>query len=197
MGCHCKTITVMHKISQFGKKIILFFVLITALLVCAGCSPSTRYKVLSFFFDGVPMPEERIIENSIDKRQDKEQKNKKKEERRFFGEHGPFAAKMCEGCHRRGSNELIFPIEQLCLHCHNLQIEKKWVHGPIVAGGCRICHEPHGSGQPYLLVSESEKFCFHCHSERSVLKNPVHEGINMKCTECHDAHASDNEYLLR
>jgi predicted CXXCH cytochrome family protein len=179
-------------VKRFNKNIILYFILILALFFCTSCSPTTRYKVLSFFFDGVPYPEENGVDTTVDKRQ-----KTKKEESKIYGQHGPFAAKMCEGCHRRGSNELILPIEQLCLNCHNLQIEKRWVHGPIIAGGCRICHEPHGSGQPFLLVSESERFCFHCHSERSVLKNPVHEGISMKCTECHDAHASDNKYLLR
>jgi predicted CXXCH cytochrome family protein len=166
-----------------------------AALLISGCAPSTRYKVLSFFFDGVTDPD------SVEKKKpalDWKKKGKdKKQERKVYGQHGPFAAKMCEGCHVRGSNALVVPIEQLCLNCHTLQIEKKWIHGPLIAGGCRICHEPHGSGNPYLLVSESERFCFHCHNERDVLKNPVHSDLNAVCTSCHDAHASDNEYLLR
>lgn len=176
------------------KILSIIFLLYISLLFLSGCSPTTRYKVLSFFFDGVPDPDKVEETVSMDW---KKRAREGKGERQRVGEHGPFAAKMCEGCHKRGSNELILPIEQLCLNCHNLQIEKKWVHGPIVAGGCRICHEPHGSGQPYLLVSESEKFCFHCHSERAVLKNPVHESLEIRCTDCHDAHASDNEFLLR
>jgi predicted CXXCH cytochrome family protein len=176
------------------KTLILIFTFFICLIPLSGCSPSTRYKVLSFFFDGVPDPD--MIEGAVSmdwKKRGREGKG----ERQRVGEHGPFAAKMCDGCHKRGSNELILPIEKLCLNCHNLQIEKRLIHGPVIAGGCRICHEPHGSGQPYLLVSESERFCFYCHNERSVLKNPVHEGPEIKCTDCHDAHASDNEYLLK
>lgn len=180
---------------RYKRLILAVISVFLAALLITGCAPSTRYKVLSFFFDGVPDPD--MVEEKGDVLAWKKKGRDKKVERKIYGQHGPFAAKMCEGCHVRGSNALVVPIEQLCLNCHTIQIEKKWIHGPLVAGGCRICHEPHGSGQPYLLVSESERFCLYCHNERDVLKNPVHSGINEACTTCHDAHASDNEYLLR
>jgi len=157
----------------------------------SGCEPKTRYKALSIFFDGVPNPEEQSAEQQTGI------SGGSKTLRPTYREHGPYAAKMCDACHDKATNELKMPIEKLCFNCHLIQMDKKYVHGPVAAGGCRVCHDPHGSSFPYLLVSEPRTFCFHCHDEKAVFKNEVHKGVDAPCTACHDAHSSNNRFLLK
>jgi predicted CXXCH cytochrome family protein len=157
-----------------------------------GCEGKSSYKVLSFFFDGVPLPGE--TNKAGAKKEDPTAAANKKE---IYREHGPYAAKQCEGCHVRGSNKLLFPIEELCLRCHAMNISKQYIHGPLASGGCKICHEPHGSRYPFLLVAEANVFCLYCHNKNDILKREVHKGMEEQCTVCHDAHSSDKQYLLK
>ena len=156
-----------------------------------GCEGKTRYQVLSFFFDGVPPPGEVTQEGK------KEVTKVAAQAQSTYREHGPYAAKLCNGCHERGSNKLLLPIEDLCFQCHTLNIRKKYIHGPLASGGCKICHSPHGSIYPFLLISEPKRFCLHCHSQNDILKREVHRETDEQCTVCHDAHSSDNAYLLK
>lgn len=172
----------------------LILVSTAAGLLLLGCgSPETRYKVLSFFFDGVPPPSAAPERGPAQE----QSTGPKTEQKRRYAEHGPFAAKMCDGCHRRGSNELVMPKEQLCLNCHVMPTDGRKIHGPLASGGCRVCHNPHGSGYPNLLVSDSTEFCQHCHERSAVLSRAVHRGTNAECTSCHDAHSARNAYLLK
>ena len=165
---------------------------LSATLVC-GCAPQTQssYKVLSFFFDGVPNPDEK-----------KEEEHKYEErpgqvQASTYKQHGPYAAGRCEGCHDRGSNKLVLPKEEICFQCHTLDIRKKYVHGPLASGGCTVCHRPHGSNYDFLLVAEPQEFCLYCHAKEDINRDPAHEGMDVQCTVCHDAHGSDQKYLLR
>lgn len=160
-----------------------------------GCGEPTNYKVLSFFFDGVPEPKTEIAGEQAGKAGAGRTKEGTVKE---FTVHGPYAARLCDGCHARGgSNKLLLPVNELCSKCHNIQLNKKWVHGPLVSGGCMACHNPHSSPYRFLLNSESREFCFYCHSRGDVSKNPVHQGTDAGCTTCHDAHMSDKKYLLK
>ena len=171
--------------------VISIYCLMAAVLF-SGCAARTNYKVLSFFFDGVPDPDKVVAkaEQKDDATGTTAQKG---------STHGPFASRNCEGCHQRGmGNQLVLPVEKLCFKCHNLEVEKaKWVHGPVAAGGCRVCHNPHRSGYPYLLDASLKEVCFRCHEESSVMKNAAHEDISAGCTGCHNAHASDQKFLLK
>lgn len=170
-------------------KVLVTSFVVTALLYGCEVTPA-RYKVLSFFFDGVPNPEEVKVAEIREK--------ENKEIARTTGAgHAPYAAKMCDACHVPFTNALVVPISELCYRCHEMKLNKKWVHGPIASGGCRVCHDPHSSRYKFLLVSESESFCFYCHDEKAIMKNEAHKGNVMKCTSCHDAHMSDNRYLLK
>ena len=178
------------------KWTILLTVLMAAALLY-GCEPTARYKVLSFFFDGVPNPEE--VKAA-------EMKKKAAEERKAGGgttgitsfKHGPYAARMCSGCHMTGaSNRLIAPLEKLCFGCHEFKMDKKWVHGPFAAGDCTVCHDPHSSRYKFLLVSEPGKLCFNCHDEKAITESELHKGTDMQCTTCHDPHMSDQQYMLK
>lgn len=165
-----------------------------AILALSGCSPETRYTALSFFFDGVPQPGEQMTMGPGGRTM------AERVERAAAGnKHGPYAAKMCSACHHQdGSNQLILPVEQLCLNCHDLNIKKRKIHGPVASGGCRVCHDPHGTGKPFLLVAEPSQFCFTCHDAAEVGSRKVHQdAIGVECTNCHNPHGSDKDFLLK
>ncbi len=169
-------------------------VFVFIIILLSSCSdPWLRYKILSTFFDGVPLP------IHSEKRSDTKEKDVHVTEKRAVtkpAEHGPYAARMCYGCHKRDTNELVMPVEKLCLNCHEMDIKDKWVHGPISAGGCRVCHMPHSSGYNYMLVSEAKEFCLYCHRKEDIMKNQVHSAES-GCLDCHDAHKGNDRFLLR
>jgi len=159
-----------------------------------ACSSTTRHKVLTFFFDGVPplqtaeaapgapsgAPAAAGVPREVPR------------------DHGPYAARLCGACHlAQATNALIAPRDQICFRCHEIALNRKYVHGPIASGGCLVCHDPHASGNRALLVSGSDRFCFHCHDRDVVHGIAGHEGLEEGCTDCHDAHASDERFLLR
>jgi len=166
-----------------------------AALLIGGCSATSRYKVLTFFFDGVPPPK---ATEAAEGKQDEIRATAAQPRRVGYGEHGPYAARLCNGCHESAAtNALVAPREQLCFRCHEIKLDKRHIHGPLASGGCTVCHDPHSSRSRYLLVSESDSFCLHCHDPRAVAKVAAHGGIQEQCTACHDAHMSDKRYLLR
>jgi predicted CXXCH cytochrome family protein len=164
-----------------------------AIALATGCGTERNFKVLSFFFDGVPPPSSSgVTDGDVFSKDSKTVVSDTK-----GSVHGPYGAKMCYGCHAPSTNALILPVEELCANCHKIQMDKKWIHGPLVSGGCRICHLPHKSANKFLLVSDAKDFCFYCHTKSDVAKNPAHEGAGLLCTSCHDPHMSDIQYLLR
>lgn len=177
----------MKKVSSLA----IFSVMLGALVW--GCSPEKRVEILSFFFDGVTRPGD--ARGGADAAGRKREGGHQTEVERY--EHSPFAARQCESCHVRGSNNLVMPAERLCFNCHSVDLSKKYVHGPVAAGGCTVCHNPHGSGKRFLLVSDPRDFCLYCHDKAAVFAREVHEGVSEQCTACHDAHSSDNEFLLK
>lgn len=161
----------------------------------AGCAAATRHKVLTFFFDGVPPPR---AAGPGEGRPAASPADTVRAGRAAPRDHGPYAARLCGACHEaRATNALIAPRDQLCFRCHEIGVERKYVHGPIASGGCLVCHDPHGSGYRALLVSESDSFCFRCHDRGLVQAIPGHGGMEEGCTDCHDAHASDSQSLLK
>ncbi len=159
-------------------------------------APGLQYRILSFFFDGVPLSKKN--KDTGKEGASTEAPGEKEAKLDEYKTHGPYAAKLCSGCHIPAEgNRLILPVEELCLNCHVLDLNKKKVHGPVVAGGCRVCHEPHGSPYRFYLVSDSKIFCFYCHDKKDIDKRDVHKSTDKGCTYCHNAHASDNKFLLR
>jgi len=160
-------------------------------MLSIGCDATTRYNVLSTVFDGVPPPSE-------EKAVSAEAQTSPARPAGRFGDHGPYAAKLCTACHASAaSNTFVVPKNELCFHCHDIKIDKKYVHGPLASGGCTSCHDPHGSRYRYLLIAEGDSFCVGCHNPKDVEKNPAHAGVDGHCTSCHDPHMSDRKYLLR
>jgi predicted CXXCH cytochrome family protein len=188
----------MSRLSSGDKKKIaaVSFLLGLGLSLVYACAPTTQaqYRTLSFFFDGVPNPELKKAEQAAREAKDDTGLKGKKSK---FTEHGPFAAKECSGCHQRGTNALVAPLEDLCFRCHQLDLKKGWTHGPVASGGCRVCHNPHSSGFPFLLMAKPSEFCYYCHNPNDVSRSEVHKGTTLQCTICHDAHSADNRFLLK
>ena len=163
-------------------------------LLSIGCSAAARHKALTDLFDGVPPLQ------STDRTQGQPAASAKGAPARPFtgSEHGPYAAKLCNGCHESGlTNALVAPKDELCFRCHTFRMDTKFTHGPLASGGCLICHDPHSSRYPHLLLSDSGEFCLGCHDREVVAKIEGHGGTIGNCTECHDAHGSDTKYLLK
>jgi predicted CXXCH cytochrome family protein len=166
-----------------------------------GCEAHSRYRVLCFLFDGVPVPRGEVPcdgQSLASVSGEGKNANTGKAVARNYIQHGPYAARLCEGCHQRQTNQLLMPANDLSLYCHVLSVMKKRVHGPVASGSCGVCHDAHGSGNEYLLVSQSQDFCLYCHQRQDVVNISAHQDMDATgCTTCHDAHASNNDHLLR
>lgn len=162
----------------------------TAAMLAMGCNPTSRYKVLSFVFDGVPDPEAPGAQPAV------ADAGPPGPARVYV--HGPYGARLCNACHDPAAmNVLVTTGEPLCFRCHDIKMDKKYIHGPLASGGCTACHDPHSSKYRYLLVAEPERVCFYCHIPADVAKVGAHQGVDGQCTTCHDAHMSNQKYLLR
>ena len=66
-------------------------------------------------------------------------------------------------------------LNEVCLGCHQEKVGPfVWEHPPV-AEDCGICHVPHGSSQPALLVRRPPQLCQECHSSvghRSLRMDP-------------------------
>ena len=143
--------------------------------------------------------EERAAEAKIRAR---DQRKKVAKVARFT--HGPFAAEECIRCHDlrgasgfRGSGggstsasagtdlaeagRLQMPVTELCLRCHSdYSVDAPanadfWIHGPVAAGWCVLCHQPHSSEYPNLLVYEPPaRLCTQCHDRSELLDTEEH-----------------------
>lgn len=85
--------------------------------------------------------------------------------------------------------------------CHDDMAIKKFVHGPVGAGACTICHVPvEGKDHRFDFFAQKDELCFACHEERRdmMLKDHVHKPVaDGNCTSCHDPHQSDYRYTLK
>lgn len=85
--------------------------------------------------------------------------------------------------------------------CHEKIGTKKWVHGPVGAGICTICHtEVAGKKHEFTFVEEKEELCFGCHEAKRdmMLEDNLHTPVaNGNCVGCHDPHQSDHRFTLK
>jgi predicted CXXCH cytochrome family protein len=85
--------------------------------------------------------------------------------------------------------------------CHADIGTKKFIHGPVGAGICDICHAPvEGEDHKFQFTAEKEELCFACHEDKrdmmleEHLHTPVADG---DCVGCHDPHQTDFRYTLK
>lgn len=85
--------------------------------------------------------------------------------------------------------------------CHSDMGTQKYVHGPVGAKICTVCHVPtQGKDHEFKFFAAKEELCLGCHEEsrdmmlQEYLHKPVLEG---NCTGCHDPHQSNFQYTLK
>lgn len=125
--------------------------------------------------------------------------------KRFYV-HSQVGELNCKECHgfRRGKFNFkrMKPARSNCTtsECHpKMGKEAPHVHGPVGAGVCISCHNPHGSSEPLQMVESGRDLCLQCHEakrkefDQDVVHPPVEEG----CIDCHDPHKSPMRFQLR
>lgn len=177
-----------------------------AAIIASACSETTRYRVLSFFFDGVPPPASmRRAEATTEEEKNAAETEAVKprpqpdRQRRSFP-HPPYRDNRCDVCHSVDSGQLFRqPSEGLCLGCHApLLRNKRFVHGPAAVNACLFCHHHHASAHEHVLRMDPPALCLQCHDKNDLSKGRYHENISQRaCTDCHNPHASDRRYLLK
>jgi predicted CXXCH cytochrome family protein len=124
--------------------------------------------------------------------------------REWIKPHRPAAESECRVCHGTGVLPIAAPADNfnLCQSCHKGKIEefnKEFVHGPVGAGSCLACHDPHGSDVQFSLRKPVQLLCSSCHEEieaksaGKLLHAPFRDGA---CNACHDPHATNYAWGL-
>jgi predicted CXXCH cytochrome family protein len=179
-----------------------------ALAIGTSCSVERHYRVLSFFFDGVPDP-------SLPPPAEPEVGPVVAAERGGprvpivkVSQHQPVLAGECNACHIQSKDQFSDWVNsdptlraertELCGLCHEPP-KGPYTHGPAASAQCQICHQPHRSIYPNLLRAEHPRdLCVQCHDSSTFLTRAEHEARgDMECAVCHDPHRSDLPYLLR
>jgi predicted CXXCH cytochrome family protein len=170
-------------------------VFISALVIGCG-NATTRYRVLSFFFDGVPDPNAATGPTT----------RRTGERGKVVFVHKPFAdaeadEKKCATCHLNTSD--IFARAQVrrdvCVECHaSVKREYRYTHGPVVNNLCQFCHAPHQSINEHLLKMPAPAVCTQCHFPETLGSNPPEHLIaKSNCISCHSGHGGLDRMLLR
>ena len=114
----------------------------------------------------------------------------------------------CDSCHEsvetshpqkgKATFKLVQPVGELCTTCHDAKSSFPVTHGPVSAGDCTSCHDPHASDEKPLLEGKTDDLCAGCHVDvkESLGKAHVHAAIDAGCTTCHDPHGSAHAKLL-
>jgi predicted CXXCH cytochrome family protein len=160
--------------------------------VILGCSVEKHYRILSFFFDGVPDPA--LIAAS----------RSELEAVRAAGgtiyTHEPYGQAQCASCHRGPRGRMKTEVtSELCLDCHaGVDDEHRYMHGPVVVKACLWCHAPHEATVKPLLRASGNTLCRQCHTAASspASVHPAHADPDRACLDCHSGHGGPDRYFL-
>lgn len=165
-----------------------------------GCSPKKDYRVLSFFFDGVPDPNAPPGRANADD-DDDVRGNTSAIPRVVVYSHKPYADNQCNSCHAgsAGSFESFSKLDAtVCKKCHE-KVPRQYavMHGPVAVGECLWCHVPHESTIKGMLKDPAPAVCIQCHSRNLLSTNPPeHQMDKSSCLDCHVAHGGERHGLL-
>jgi predicted CXXCH cytochrome family protein len=110
--------------------------------------------------------------------------------------HAPLVEGTCDTCHRERRDG---PLTEaaLCHQCHpDRSTIYPFVHGPVAAGKCLLCHDAHGSSRPALGRVRLPEMCTSCHDQLSTRKH-TDTSRSKICILCHNPHYGMNRSLLR
>jgi len=181
---------------------IVFLGVVGLLALSVACSGTARYRVLSFFLDGVPPPgtpsgtdtggpEGLRLEAPIEP--------PRTQPYQLYIPHTPYRENRCEGCHNANSGQLIRPVQEgLCVSCHSKVVAAPFLHGPVAVNDCTACHQHHTSPFPNLLLADPVATCLNCHDREDLSAGEYHATLDQRsCTDCHDPHGSDNRFFVK
>jgi predicted CXXCH cytochrome family protein len=183
---------------EFMRNKTLFLIIIIILIVnWSGCSVKKNYKVLTFFFDGVPDPEK---ERKTTHKQIPVKNGKNKAPREVIilkSKHPDFVSNQCNKCHdKSATNYLITDEKKLCFTCHkSTEFSGGFVHGPVAVNSCLFCHFPHESKNESLLKKATDHMCFECHKKED--QHSLSDKNKGNCTHCHNPHTGKNRFFLK
>jgi predicted CXXCH cytochrome family protein len=190
-------------VSARHLSVILGFGL-AALLLVPACSDQTRYRVLCFFFDGVPEPGAKPSRGYPPLYGAPGQTTTSPEGQRAARVptciHTPYRENRCAFCHDASSGLLTRTVQRgLCRECHPaIPGNAPYVHGPVAVTDCLACHEPHTAFYPKLLLKDDPTLCLQCHRSEDLTRGPYHATMGQgPCTECHDPHAGNDPFFLK
>ena len=169
-----------------------------------NCSPKFSHDVQSFLFDGVPVldkVEVSVVKDSIlvGDSTSTLMTRRAYDARNDFNLHEPYQKRECSSCHDRNAmGKTKAPTPELCYECHdNFNEIYVVLHGPVAAGNCSECHNPHQSKLKKLLIKKSQDLCLSCHDQALIVTDKIHKEIKEEsCTTCHSAHGGNNNYSL-
>jgi len=172
-------------------------------LLFAACSVQNSFRTLSFFFDGVPNPDEANRSDGTDSLENTTADSLKlitQVSILDFVIHKPYLQKECATCHNQGQmGSLTQSQPKLCYQCHaDFGEQYSFEHGPTAGGYCIECHNPHRAKEKKLLVQPKENLCFRCHNATLVSESLFHNfSEESDCIVCHNPHGGDNQSLLQ
>jgi predicted CXXCH cytochrome family protein len=184
---------------------------VPAVLSCAvfaGCGDRVaRYRVLSFFFDGVPVPPELAPPDANTTTQPADANSPRTATSAPAGPaeiiyHAPYKNRQCAKCHSQTASFQVPVDKDVCRACHWRHYDvpaDDWVHGPVVVGKCSMCHLSHQSQHRALLPKPENNLCLDCHDSVVTLSRPFHAEARSgakACGACHDPHSAGNRLLL-
>lgn len=167
----------------------------------AACSPTTKHRVLTFFFDGVPDPDAKpqIGYPVVDGAMPGTTSGPAREKPAQYP-HPPYRTGDCGGCHDAETGQVYMqPNEGLCLRCHAaFTRDFAFVHGPVAVGDCDFCHHHHASAYKHVLRLSPEETCLRCHAMEDLRGGEYHATIDEAiCTTCHDPHGGKTRFFLK
>ncbi len=187
------------------QAIAILVLVFTAALAVSACSQATKYRVLTFFLDGVPEPgavarDGEGIEKDLSTPSADDGRARRVSTKPPQYVHPPYRENRCKACHDPETRQLFStPQEGLCRRCHTgLPGNVVYVHGPVAVSDCLFCHHHHASTHKNVLLDEPRALCFRCHKRQDLTVGLHHETIDQQlCTECHNPHGADNRFFLK
>ncbi len=190
------------------KRIILDSIILAGVLLAlvSGCDRGSRHKVLTFFFEGVPPLD--ADRQAADTEATVKESPAVADEKlagvsRQVSASRHEAGNDCQQCHleQGGWDEkrLAEPLPDLCYSCHtDYGNAGGFLHGPIAAGECVFCHDPHRTKYVHLQKAPQPKLCYQCHLQEDIESIADHQDEQHQiCTECHDPHMGSTRNLLK
>jgi len=177
-------------------------ILLGLTLIVPACSSTARYRLLTFFLDGVPepgaSPQETAPQTEGDEKPADASAAERLASRREVYSHPPYRKHECGRCHNPATGTTFSTQEEgLCQSCHGPG-QMPFLHGPVAVKDCLFCHHYHTSTYPKLLLVDVVSTCFRCHKRPDLTEGPHHAQIDSQtCVECHDPHGGDDKFFLR